>query len=227
LLNNDTVVDTDMVNHCVNYLEGHPDVSVISPKILHYSAPRYISVAGGTIDVNTGSSVKFGENEEDLGQFDSEKDITWATGCAIFAASSVFERIGLFDEDLFCYCEDDDLSRRILLAGMRIKYYPKAQLWHKGPFVKANKSNLPTSFTTYYFWRNRFYNLRRYVSEKRARGYGLLAFRFLRTLAAFAFKHRRFDLCTAMLLGLVDSIAGRMGKREHSLFDARGARIGE
>jgi len=228
LLNNDTVVDNDMIIHCVTYLEGHPDVSLISPKILHYSAPQYINVAGGGMDVNTGYSIRFGENEEDFGQFDSEQDITWATGCALFAASSVFEHVGLFDESLFSYCEDDDLSRRILLAGMRMKYYPKAKVWHKGSSVKVNhKISLPTSVATYYFWRNRLYNLRRYISGKRAKGYGLFAFRFLWTFASFALKHQRLDLCLAMLLGVGDSIAGRMGKREYSIFGARTARVGE
>jgi len=220
LLNNDTIIDTDLIRNCVTYMENQPDISVISPKILFYHMPRYINLAGGGLDLNTGEITFFGGNEEDVGQFDTEREITWASGCAFFARARVFEQIGLFDETLFCYGEDVDLSHRILLAGMRMMYYPKAKVWHKCSSFMVNKAaSLPTTFLTYYLWRNKFYNLRRYMTEKRGGGYGRFAFGFLRKAASYALKHRRLDLCLAMLIGLADSVAGRMGKREYSLFD--------
>ena len=228
LLNNDTIVDPDMIRNCVAFMEDQPDISVISPKILFYHRPQYINVAGGDLDLNTGEVTLVGVNQRDMGQYDAERGITFATGCALFARARVFEQVGLFDELLFSYGEESDLSRRILLAGMRMRYYPKAKVWHKWSSMDLkDKVSLPGTLATYYIWRNRLYYLRRYISRKRARSYGLFAFGFLWNFASFALKYRRLDLCMAMLRGLVDSIAGRMGKCEHSLFDARGARITE
>jgi hypothetical protein len=220
LLNNDTVVDQDLIRNCVAYMEDQPDVSVISPKILFYHRPQYINLAGGSLDPDTGDIAFFGGNEKDVGQCEEERGITWATGCALFARECVFERVGLFDEALFSYGEDVDLSRRILLAGMTMRYYPKAKVWHKCSSMEVeDTASVPTTLATYYIWRNRLHYVRRYVSKKRAKGYGLFAFRFLWKFASFALKHRRLDLCLAMVLGLADSIAGRMGKRDYSLFD--------
>lgn len=219
LLNNDTIVDNDMIIHCVTYLEGHPDVSVISPKILFYNAPEYINVAGGKIDLNTGQAINFGMNEKDMGQFDTEKEITFATGCAFFTRASIFEQIGLFDENLFCYCEDSDFSRRIVMAGFRLRYLPSAKVWHKQCSVKlSGGKGLPSRFTVYYFWRNQLYNLQRYISGKLAKEYTRFGCSFIWSLASFSLKHGRFDLTLSMLLGLFDSIAGRMGNQNYSFF---------
>jgi GT2 family glycosyltransferase len=220
LLNNDTIVDPDLIRNCVAYMEDQPDVHVISPKILFYDRPEYINLAGGSLDPDTGDIRFFGGNERDVGQCEQEREITWATGCALFARECVFERVGLFDEALFTYGEDVDLSRRILLAGMTMRYYPAAKVWHKCSSMEVeDNTSVPTTLATYYIWRNRLHYVKRYVSKKRAKGYSLFAFRFLWKFASFALKHRRLDLCLAMLLGLADSIAGRMGKREYSFFE--------
>jgi GT2 family glycosyltransferase len=220
LLNNDTIIDKSLIQNCVSYLEEQPAVAVISPKILFHQPPQHIYVAGGEMDISTGEKSFTGWNERDVGQYERERDITWATGCALFARASVFERVGLFDETLFCYGEDNDMSRRINVAGMRMIYYPKARVWHKCSSLElGSKGILPTTLATYYIWRNKLYNLRRYMVEKRARGYCVFALRFVWRLASYALKHRRLDLCRAMVLGLVDAFAGRMGKREYSLFE--------
>ncbi len=40
-------------------------------------------------------------------------------------------------------------------------------------------------------------------------------YRFVWVLAAYALKHKRPDLSLAMALGIVDAIAGRMGRRDY------------
>lgn len=220
LLNNDTIIDKSLIHNCVSYLEEQPAVAVISPKVFFHQEPQLIYVAGGELNINTAEISFIGCNERDVGQYEREREITLAHGCALFARSSVFERVGLFDETLFCYGEDVDLSRRINVEGMKMIYYPKARLWHKCSSLEVvSKGILPTTLATYYMWRNNLYNLRRYIVERRARGYFVFAFRFVWRFASFALKHRRLDLCRAMVLGLVDAVAGRMGKREHSLFE--------
>ena len=220
LLNNDTIIDKSLIRNCVCYMEDQPEVAVISPKVFFHQRPKHIYVAGGDLDVNTGEVSYIGWNERDVGQYERERDITWAQGSALFARASVFERVGLFDERLFCYGEDVDLSRRIILAGMRMIYYPKARVWHKCSSLEDKSTGiLATPLATYYIWRNKLFNFRRYIVERRARGYCVFAFRFIWRFASFVLKHRRLDLCRAMVLGLVDAVAGRMGKRQYALFE--------
>jgi GT2 family glycosyltransferase len=220
LLNNDTIIDKKMLEEAVAFMEGRPEIAVVSPKILFYQYPSIINSAGGEMDMNTGEIKVFGYNQKESNQFNVEKDITFAIGCALFARSWIFEKIGLFDEDLYCYGEDVDLSHRIISAGYRMKYYPKAKVWHRhlaGTY--DGEVVLATSSHVYYDCRNILYNLRRYLSRNRVTSYGRLVSRFLRLFMAYGIKHRRFDLCHAMLLGVFDCINKRMGKREPLLSD--------
>lgn len=55
---------------------------------------------------------------------------TWAAGAALVVRRAVFEEIGGFDEHLFMYCEDVDLSWRVRAAGYTLQYVPKAEVVH-------------------------------------------------------------------------------------------------
>jgi GT2 family glycosyltransferase len=216
VLNNDVVIDRQFLNICINYLENQPDISVISPKVLFYHSSQYIDGAGGELDVNTGRITMFGREERDIGQFDTAREITFVAGSAFIARANIFKQIGLFDEKLFCYCEDVDLSRRILLAGMKMWYLPEARVWHKHlTFKVGNRKNLPSRTNVYYFWRNQTHNLNKYISKDLIKEYIRYSFNFMRSVGSFAIKHRRPDLSLSMIVGLFDSISGRMGKREY------------
>ncbi len=57
-------------------------------------------------------------------------DTTWASGAALVIKRTAFEAIGGFDEHLFMYCEDVDISWRLRASGYRIQYVPKAEVLH-------------------------------------------------------------------------------------------------
>jgi GT2 family glycosyltransferase len=217
LLNNDAVLDEYFIGICTSYLEAHPDVAAVSPKILYYYAPDYINAAGGVMNMNTGETILIGENTKETGQFNAQREITFATGCVFFVRLSVFSEIGLFDESLFCYCEDDDLSRRIISKGYKMWYLPEAKAFHKHRNVCAESSRGIKGSQVYYYWRNHFYNLRRYLSRNHLAEYARFFWRFFWSFVSFSLKHRRPDLSFMMLLGLIDSVCGRMGKRDYHL----------
>ncbi|MBF0226596.1 MAG: glycosyltransferase family 2 protein [Desulfobacterales bacterium] len=54
----------------------------------------------------------------------------WASGAALFIKRTVFEEIGGFDPNFFMYGEDIDLSFKLRENGWKIKYVPKAIVWH-------------------------------------------------------------------------------------------------
>jgi GT2 family glycosyltransferase len=59
-------------------------------------------------------------------------------------------RVRGFDEGLFCYLEDIDLSFRMRRAGMRCRYVPGAVVWHVGG--QSSQDNV--AFRLYYGHRN-------------------------------------------------------------------------
>ncbi len=66
----------------------------------------------------------------------------WASGAAMVLTRKVFELTGGFDESIFMYCEDVDLSWRIRLAGYDIQYVPSAITEH---FTMSETSEIKTS----------------------------------------------------------------------------------
>ncbi len=57
-------------------------------------------------------------------------ETTWASGAALAVPRAVFAESGGFDEHLFMYCEDVDLSWRIRALGYRLYYVPFARVTH-------------------------------------------------------------------------------------------------
>lgn len=55
-----------------------------------------------------------------------------ACGASAIVRRDVFQKLGGFDERLFCYCEDVDLGYRLRLAGGRCIFLPEAQVEHLG-----------------------------------------------------------------------------------------------
>lgn len=53
------------------------------------------------------------------------------SGAFMFFRSDVFKRIGMFDENIFMYLEEFDVSERILCAGYKTIYYDCLSFWHK------------------------------------------------------------------------------------------------
>ena len=160
-LNNDTIHESDWLEHLAKAVEGKNDVAAIQPKIRNYYERKlfdYAGGAGGHIDLFCYPFAKgriFLEQEEDSGQYDTADDIFWASGTAIMVRKEAFEHVGRFDETFFAHQEEIDLCWRLQLMGKRIFFEPKAVVYHK------NAVSLPMySFQKYYLnHRNSFFML--------------------------------------------------------------------
>ena len=58
------------------------------------------------------------------------KETPWSSGAAVVIERKVFESLNGFDDNIFMYGEDVDLSWRILGLGKKIKYVPSAVITH-------------------------------------------------------------------------------------------------
>ena len=94
-LNNDTIIDKGFIHNCVFYMETQqPAIAVISPKVFFHHKPQHIYTAGAELNIAT-EILFVGWNERDVGQYDQEREITFAHGCAMFARTTVFELVGI------------------------------------------------------------------------------------------------------------------------------------
>lgn len=131
LLNNDTVVAPDFVDELVRAMTGEPGVGITAPKIFYAQPANQIWFAGGEISLWRGTARHTGIREIDRGQYDRERDIDYATGCAMLVRRDVFEKAGFLDPGYQAYFEDADFCLRAREAGFRIRYAPAAKVWHR------------------------------------------------------------------------------------------------
>lgn len=57
-------------------------------------------------------------------------ETSWMSGACFVLKRSVFEQTGGFDESIFMYCEDVELSWHIRALGYKLQYVPAAAIWH-------------------------------------------------------------------------------------------------
>jgi len=69
--------------------------------------------------------------ERDRGQFDQPAEVFAWCGGAVLLKREYLDSVGIFDERLFLYYEDTDLSWRGRLAGWRYVYEPSAIVRHR------------------------------------------------------------------------------------------------
>ncbi len=142
-LNPDTVVPEDFYEQTIAYLDRHPEIGCLGPKLLDgrgqyaYDSKKSFPSFWTSVYKVTGLSKLFprsvvfnryyaahvGENET------AAVDIL--SGCCLLVRSSAMEAAGgSFDESYFMYCEDVDLCHRVQQAGYKNYYYPETSIIH-------------------------------------------------------------------------------------------------
>ena len=131
LLNNDTTVHNEFLEHLVSRIQSEGAIGLVAPKIYYHGEPDRIWFAGGEISFWTGTMKHSGIREIDAGQYDTSREIDYSTGCCMLVKREVIENVGMLDESFYMYTEDADWCMRARRAGYSIMYEPKAKVWHK------------------------------------------------------------------------------------------------
>ena len=130
LLNNDTEVDTDILNSFNDAREKFGDKHIFGGKIYYHKNPDTIWYAGGKINLKRGFISHIGLRKLDSNKWSVPIETDYVTGCCLFTSIEVINRLNGFDDQFNMYGEDVDLCLRAKEAGINCYYYPKAKLWH-------------------------------------------------------------------------------------------------
>lgn len=147
-LNNDAVADRSWLDELVQVLIRRPDVGMVASKMLRASAPAIVDSAGIAVD-QTGLAWDRHGGEPDAPE--PEQEVFGPCAGAALYRRAIFEDVGLFDQDFFCYLEDVDLAWRARLAGWRCLYAPRARVYHRHSATAGEGS----PFKRYYLSRNK------------------------------------------------------------------------
>jgi GT2 family glycosyltransferase len=135
------------------------DDIVMSPDWLELATARMVREPATTAIVST-QVIEPGMPESYLHSpaVNEERYMSTFRGCASLARTAALRAAGGYDERLFIYGNERDLTCRLLNLGYRVLQYPKASVFHKTPFgIKMGKRSL------YYHARNAWLSMLKYA----------------------------------------------------------------
>lgn len=227
LLNNDAIVFPETIGVLEAAMESHAEVGIMAPRIACLHNPNALWYGGGEMDWRRASAFTPGFNEAaDAPLAMTERDVTFASGCALFIRRRVAMRLGGFDPRFFMYEEDVELCLRAVENGVRIRYIPQALVLHRAQgssrksandwkdFWSCKSPSLP--FYAFHVMRNRLLNIKLHANGWR-KVVAVLFFPLMFIRRAIPFMiGGRVDAVVAMLKGIVDSF--RTGDRVRLTF---------
>ncbi|MFB0516316.1 MAG: glycosyltransferase [Candidatus Neomarinimicrobiota bacterium] len=150
LLNPDTILEEQTLQVLSNYLQEHPDVGCVGPKILNSdgslqeackrSFPHpWVALTSllGLARLFPRSRL-FGRYNLTFLDPDQSHEVDAVSGSCMCIPRRVVNEVGLMDESFFLFGEDLDYCYRIHQAGYAVVYHPATQIIHyKGESVKS------------------------------------------------------------------------------------------
>jgi GT2 family glycosyltransferase/glycogen synthase len=142
-LNPDTYVMDGFFEAILRYIEEHPDIGIVGPKILDYDG----SVQGSARTFPTPLTGLFGRSSLLTRFFPNNPftranvltawsdgktpmEVDWVSGACLVARREAVGDVGLMDERFFMYWEDADWCRRMWNKGWKVVYFPQASVIH-------------------------------------------------------------------------------------------------
>ncbi|MBR2166295.1 MAG: glycosyltransferase family 2 protein [Paludibacteraceae bacterium] len=138
LLNSDVEVTEGWLEPLLDYMNAHPEVASVQPKIrswLHRDLFEHAGAAGGYINA-LGYPYCRGRIlwhvEQDNGQYDSIVNVDWTSGACMCVRTKVFKELGGLDATFFAHMEEIDLCWRMRNAGWKLACVPQSMVYHLG-----------------------------------------------------------------------------------------------
>lgn len=141
ILNPDTRVVGDAIATLVAYLDAHPEVALVGPRLVYPdgsaqpSRRRFPTLAMALME-STLLEQWFPRNRwarayrmEDVPD-DAARYVDWVNGACMLVRREAIEQVGALDEGYFMYSEELDWCRRMAGAGWRVAHEPAATVIH-------------------------------------------------------------------------------------------------
>jgi GT2 family glycosyltransferase len=149
VLNPDIYYEDGVIEQMISYMDSNMDIGLLMPKVLYADGqiqylckllPTPLNWIGRLLipikKINEMLNYRF---ELRFTGYNQIMDIPYISGCFMLIRSSAIKKVGAFDEGIFMYGEDTDLSRRIH-KYYRTIFYPDVNIYHK--FHKGSHHNL-------------------------------------------------------------------------------------
>lgn len=142
LLNPDTETPADALDKMLAYMDAHPDIGVLGPRLALADGSLDLACRRGEPTPLTSFYYLFGlsrlfphsprfarYNMTFLSEFQTA-EVDSVVGACMLMRGEALTKAGLMDEEFFMYGEDLDLNLRIKKQGYRVVYWPEVVVKH-------------------------------------------------------------------------------------------------
>ena len=145
LVNMDTVLKDDCIDQIIKKVDQYPEAGAFQARLMLHPQTELINSLG-----NETHFLGFGYSKGYKDKFSSThntiKEIAYPSGAAMLLRVGALRKVGLFDEEMWMYNEDQDLGWRLWLVGYTCLIIPSAVVYHKYEFSRSIQK---------YYWMDR------------------------------------------------------------------------
>ena len=208
LLNNDTVIDLHAIGDLIREMSADPRCGAASPVIARLGKREIIDFCGAIHDWRLIDTVRARTLHEAQRLLADHPDEIWAVGTALMLKVEALRQVGMLDEQMFAYYEDDDLGVRLRKAGWRTRIVLSAVVEHA--CFNGDMYQRPPYFF-YLMTRNAIFFALKHVPSGYRRGLRLRYVDRSLVMAEKLFAQGQPEKANACMLGLADGLSGRGG----------------
>jgi GT2 family glycosyltransferase len=128
LINDDAIADQAWISSMVDCMQNNPDAGAVAGMAIDGNNPDILDSLGVGVALD-GMSRQLECGAPSSLHRDTASVLAFS-GCSCMLRKTALETTGCFDERFFAYCEDTDLSLRMLKAGWRIITCPAGKITH-------------------------------------------------------------------------------------------------
>ena len=183
LLNPDAIVNPETLPTMLRFMDAHPEVGACGPRLSWPDGtaqpfshggdptPTYLGrrfrarLAGGQLHDwggTAGGGVAEGQvrsagapvtKDEPAGEGEAPRPVDWVAGTCLMIRATALGEVGLLDERIFMYFEDNDLCLRLRNRGWAVYFLPEVEVRHHNRPSYADRRRV----RSYYRGLARFY----------------------------------------------------------------------
>lgn len=143
LINNDTVFDGTLFRRLLETAKAS-GARILTPRIDRPDPPGGFWYAGGgrrpwlAFTATLSRPIVL----DRMSEATPPVDVGFASGCCLLIECTVFDQVGMLDEDYFVYCEDMDYCIRASALGIPIAYAPTITMQHEAGSLTGGEASV-------------------------------------------------------------------------------------
>lgn len=165
ILNNDTIVEPDSLNHMIHKLKQDDNYGLVGSKLVELENKFNVQGVGGIINPlfcttkEIGCNLKINDHVDEL---EYEKKIDYVIGASLLISRKCIEQVGILCENYFLYYEEIDYCNRARAKGFKIGIASRSIVYHEcGASTNKGKSII----ADYYSVKNRLLISKKYYKS--------------------------------------------------------------